>query len=726
MSPTRGRQPGPQDKEPQGSPKGPPAAGGSSGAARTPPAGKPGTPATPSGAGAAGPGRRTAGGGAGVAGVAPSPEDLVLVIQAWLSVPLDEGDRDRLREVIAEALAEAGPADQAILARSSPPGAASQADVAEIVRVLGLHSLVRLTGHARQDLVPFLAAMPEAERDHVLAASLRHHLGVPTTEDKGLVRKASEQLSERKAEDMATATFTYTIDTSILGSTFDDQLFIDAVNENVTALGIDPDAQQVLRSGIIGMLLLDGNTDPDSPTFGDQIRNRLWNYIQSALVDQDGFPVPPPVPAAVAPGGPGITNNRGHPLTNKDAFVAVDGVIQNLRGGAGAYYQELATAARQIIDGQRGAIVNNPILLTSAVQAALQNYGAGRSTQGSFDLPPLTGAGVGGGQDEIIPDHIRGVAMLYAAHQLDVMGVLKVVDRNVEIFMNGQLPVSNDLGGNALNAYYWETVNRMSESARWMQYSRVLGAKGGEVSREASPNTEFEDNFRVFLAALSEFHRQQRVADLLGNSRSLSLTGEHVRESGRRLAANATLFGYGYTQFAAKRLQMHIQSALNILKLPDIQQAWGVQSAWQVVERVSAQEFRTTSNVVKYRTMAESGKKILDLVAKHSSAWSAISDRPLFPTGPFFGGEGPEPSDINATDEAQFMRHTEYLLAVGGVKDEDVLQSSQLRDTVAAPSIPSLDGTATPGGGDIAGQIQNMLQSGQTPSPDQLRHMVGI
>ena len=76
MSPTRGRQPGPQDKEPQGSPKGRPAPGGSSGAARTQPAGKPAIPATPSG---------------GAAGVAPSPEDLVLVIQAWLSVSLDEG-----------------------------------------------------------------------------------------------------------------------------------------------------------------------------------------------------------------------------------------------------------------------------------------------------------------------------------------------------------------------------------------------------------------------------------------------------------------------------------------------------------------------------------------------------------------------------------------------------------------------------------------------------------
>jgi hypothetical protein len=75
------------------------------------------------------------------------------------------------------------------------------------------------------------------------------------------------------------------------------------------------------------------------------------------------------------------------------------------------------------------------------------------------------------------------------------------------------------------------------------------------------------------------------------------------------------------------------------------------------------------------------------------------------------------------------MRHTEYWLAVNGVKDQDVVQSSQPSDTAVSPSIPSLDGAVAgggAGGGDIAGQIQNMLQTGQTPTPDQLRHMVGL
>ena len=326
--------------------------------------------------------------------------------------------------------------------------------------------------------------------------------------------------------------------------------------------------------------------------------------------------------------------------------------------------------------------------------------------------------------------------------------------------MNGQLPVANDLGGNALNAYYWNSINRMSESARWMQYSRVLGAKGGEVSAEVGPNTVFDDVFIRFISALSEYDRQQRVGNLIGNARGLSLTAEHVRKAGRDLAANCTLYGYGYTQFAAKRLQQHIQAALNLLKLPDIQQAWGVQSAWQVVERVSAQEFHSTPNVVKYRTMADSGKKILDIVADKSSAWTSTSNQPLFASPqsdlaafvaaiqgaqaanaamvaaqPAPGAQPAPPAaaapgsgaDIDPDTQALLMRHTEYWLAVNGIKDQDVADSAQPAETATSPSIPSMDGSGSNGKGpDVAGQIQQMLNQGQTPSADQLRKMVGI
>ena len=578
--------------------------------------------------------------------------------------------------------------------------------VADLLREsLGIRALAEAEGHGdTQQVRERIAGMTTADRAQLLNESIRRFLGTAARSARNPVRQSSEELGTGKATGhMATSTTSfYSVDKSSLGDGFDDVGFVQAVISAISSLGFGTvDGTSILVEGITGMLLLDGNSDPNAPSFGDQISNRLWNYIQAPLVDFNG--------------------QRIDTKTNRDAFSAVDGVIRHIRDAAtGAYYQELATASRQIIDGQRGAIILDDKLLPGAVTQALQGYGAGTSTTGSFDLPPLTGVTTGGGTDEIDPDHIRGVSMLYAAYQLDVMGIIKVVDRNVEIFMNGQLPVSNDLAGNALNAYYWDTVNRMSEGARWMQYSRVFGAKGGEVSKEVQPNTAFDDLMLHFLSSVAEYNRQQATAALLGNNRALSLNAEGVREAGRRLAANCTLYGYGYTQFAAKKLQQHIQTVLNILKLPDIQNAWGVQSAWQVVERVSSQEFKTTPNVVKYRTMAESGKAVLDLVAQNAGAWTATTGNLLFSDGT------DATSDISPTDQAQLMRHTEYWLAVNGVKDMDVATRSQPSDTVVSPSIPSLDGTGTATGADLASQIQNMLQSGQTPSADQLRHMVGI
>jgi hypothetical protein len=548
---------------------------------------------------------------------------------------------------------------------------------------------------------------------------------------------------------MVSTPFTYKADKRNLTNGFDETGFKAAVDDVITQIGITANQQAHLRNAIAGMLLLDGNHDHKSGGFNEQVR-RLWNYVQSDLLDADGRRIPDANAAA------GTTVY----LTNNDAFEAVDKEIRRQRARLDtAFYQELAAAGREIIDGHRGDVVTDAILLPSSVAASLQDYGSGASSIGSFDLPPLSDPTTGGGTDEIIPDHIRGVAVLYAALQLEILGLFKVVDRNVEIFMNGQLPVANDLGGNALNHYYWDSPNRMSESARWMQYSRVLGVKGGEVSREVGPNVGFDDSFVRFISALSEYDRQQRVGDLLGNGRGLSVTAEHVRKAGRDLAANCTLYGYGYTQFAAKRLQQHIQTSLNLLKLPDIQQAWGVQSAWQVVERVSAQEFHSSPNVVKYRTMADSGKRILDIVADVAGVWSSLSDRPLFATpqnevsallvavtqaqlraagagaapsalaGPL---PGPTPitivPDIDPVRQAQLMRHTEYWLAVNGIKDQAIAEGAQPSDTASSPSIPTMDGSGGSNGtnADLAGQIQQMLQQGQTPSPDQLRKMVGV
>src|SRR5207302_1537311 len=77
---------------------------------------------------------------------------------------------------------------------------------------------------------------------------------------------------------------------------------------------------------------------------------------------------------------------------------------------------------------------------------------------------------------------------------------------------------------------------------------------------------------------------------------NLSTLAVKVRKSGRDLAANASLHGYGAAA-AARRLTADLRAAFSILAQPDIQNAYGGADSWQVIERVSTLELGRASNI---------------------------------------------------------------------------------------------------------------------------------
>jgi hypothetical protein len=271
----------------------------------------------------------------------------------------------------------------------------------------------------------------------------------------------------------------------------------------------------------------------------------------------------------------------------------------------------------------------------------------------------------------------------------------------------------------------------VSEAARRMTYTRVLGVPGGEVSREAPPNRAFQDLFLRFLASISEYDRQRRIGDVVAARRddALSLTGEQVRKAGRDLAANVSLFGYGGTFFVAQRMAKQIERNLRILSVPEILSAYGVQGPFQVIERVCASDFGgTVPNIVRHRTMAEAGKGLLDIIAATTPAWVGGSGRDLFtdpfdveqPTYPVKPGT-PATADIPLETQQKMMRFVEHWLAVNGIKDEQRARLGEPEVTTAAPSIPTATGGAS---GPALDQLRQMISSGQAPSLDQLKSIV--
>jgi hypothetical protein len=354
----------------------------------------------------------------------------------------------------------------------------------------------------------------------------------------------------------------------------------------------------------------------------------------------------------------------------------------------------------------------------------------GTLTLPSLDAPDTVGA-------DLVADNMRAVALIYASWNLEELKLFQVLDRVVEVFMNGQLPVGFDNGGRALSDYYFSDDElKITEAARRMTYTRVLGAAGGEVSKEAPPNRGFQDLFLRFLSSVSEFDRQRRIADVFGGrSRydTLSLTGEQVRKAGRDLAANMTLYGYGGTFFVAQKLRAQIDRALRVLGTPEILAAYGVQSPFQVIERVAASDLGgTVPNIVRHKTMAESGKAILDIVAKSSPAWLGLSGNDLFIDPALLAGAAPpvavvappppRGADFDIPTQTRLMREVESWLAVNGIKDEQRARLGEPEIAPAAPSIPTAphDGA----GGAAFDQLRQMVSSGQTPSLDQLKSLL--
>jgi hypothetical protein len=488
------------------------------------------------------------------------------------------------------------------------------------------------------------------------------------------------------------------------------------VNDILKERRVDADVE--LGNAVRGMLLLDGRLNPDETGFRSDVYDRIDEYL-------------------------GKTASRAQPTP--EVWEAVARIMAVIRGNADIYYQEYAYVGRYVLENYRVADdrridFQSPTFRTS-IEIGIDRYVSGMPAFESLDLPDLTGES--GADVEIEPDNIRAVGLIYAAHQLEQVRLFDVVDRITETFMNGMLPVKYDAGGQALDKYYWDSEDLMTASQRHMQFSRVLGATGGDVSHEVQPNNEFDGLWLRFLSALSEYSRQERAADLLGGNqtRALGLTEEYVRKAGRDLAANASLYGWGYTHFAARRLNNHIHRAWGILRLPEIQRAYGVTNSWQVIERVAATEFGQAPNIVRFRTMANAGQDIFSIIATHSGAWTN-SKKSLFEKEPnalvnalaaAAGGQPPrarrgqgQDFDIPLDEKLSLLRNAEHWLAVNGIKDAQVDEYSEPVVSAIAPSIPSYGNGSNGHGGDIADQLRQMVAAGQAPTLEQLQRLLPI
>lgn len=290
---------------------------------------------------------------------------------------------------------------------------------------------------------------------------------------------------------------------------------------------------------------------------------------------------------------------------------------------------------------------------------------------------------------EIIAENLNAVQAIYFSYQLEEMRLYQVVERIVELFRQGMLPLGRGSVGDYLFNYYKKASERITEGERRDLYMRVFGAPGGNPANE--PNREFNELWLRFISAVSSFSRQLTVERMLRSTVPVSVSQEQVRKAGRDLGANLSRNGYGIAYYAAVEMQQSILEFRDVLQNADLRNAFGARDMWQVIDQVNVNYLGGAKNTHRYRTQSRAGAVIIRWIAKNVQRLSNVGgpvilvDQILNPQlRAASAGNNPttDPTDWDLVNAC------EQWLAVGGVQEQSIEQYSQPIESPTMTSKP--------------------------------------
>lgn len=475
---------------------------------------------------------------------------------------------------------------------------------------------------------------------------------------------------------------------------FDTPTFVSEVEKRLKGLG--GAVSEPFLAVVTGRLLLDGNVDPVRSDFRWAVKRAYDTGVTES------------------PNTPGVTN--------KEHYDKIVGDFKVLRSRQKIKYQELAAVADHVIaSADEDWDITDDDSRRSQVEVGMIKYADGTVDTGfaSLDLPAIVSEDAS--NQEIEPPNVQCVAMIGAACEIEQTGAFDVVDKMVELFTQGMLPVRDDSGGRALNRYYWQAESRLDAAARASLYARALG-RGDTGNTDAQPNIQFEQLMMRFVSALVRYDSTLQVSNVVTtDGRDRLGSSEQVRKAAQDFAANASLFGWGFTVFAARKLSQHIDCVFDVLGQETLQRAYGVTGPWQLVERVSAVELGSTPAIVQHRTRAQAIKDLLDILAVYSTELSRSGGvkRFLPNIDDLRGVNQTTSSTVSVVDYERMISAANNLLAVGGVTDDEIARFSAPVASTARGSIPTVGNDVGNGSANLD-QIRQLAQQGQFAQLQQL------
>jgi hypothetical protein len=291
--------------------------------------------------------------------------------------------------------------------------------------------------------------------------------------------------------------------------------------------------------------------------------------------------------------------------------------------------------------------------------------------------------------EEVVEDNLLAMQSLYFSMALEDMKLFYARDLALEQWQLGMVVVGRGGAGDRFYDMWRKTPFRLSELERHSLYSRGFGFPGGDSLR-GTPNRDFGTLWVRFLSAVSAFTRRSEVDNLLRANIPAAISQEQVRQSGRDLAHNLSVHGYGIAYFAAKELQQEIDEILGLLSDPEVLRAYGARDIYQVIEQIVLFSGGQVENTFQKRTMAHAGAVIIRWLANSEAKLRGNSLQRVLDEN-LIANPLPQPANHKPTKDPtdyDLVTAVRQWLAVNGVQDQFIEQNAQAMEPPRMPTRP--------------------------------------
>lgn len=214
-------------------------------------------------------------------------------------------------------------------------------------------------------------------------------------------------------------------------------------------------------------------------------------------------------------------------------------------------------------------------------------------------------------------ENILAAGTLYYIKTLaDDLGILRVADAVLMRWSGGMLDIPQGDTASKLYSYYKLRDEYSTAEERSMFYKIVLNVGNGQVLDKMAINEEFTALWDVLMTEAVKYIDKYEQKD--SNFSVVSKAG--VSQAVRELQYNLTTFSSGMIKAILPEMYKQFEKAVAIIDDDNVkaQLGWGYRrSMWNVIERVSQEEFGYKPNVSALRTAAVSGHKIFAAIASY-------------------------------------------------------------------------------------------------------------